>query len=116
MLIVEGLPKNFRQMGAGEDEEKNLKDMEAFWKVWDILKTEEGSKIKKGKELTASIEARAEAARKIVPSLGDNQREAEMPRRPWDGAWSDDDHEEDCGVDNDVGHQEVIWAMIILRL
>ena len=46
------------------------------------MKTEKGSKIKKGKELTASIEARAEAARKIVPSLGDNQREAEMPRRP----------------------------------
>ena len=39
-------------------------------------------KIKKGKELTASIEASAEAARNIVPSLGDNQREAEMPRRP----------------------------------
>ena len=47
-----------------------------------FLKTEEGSKIKKGKELTASIEESAEAARKMVPSLGDNQREAEMPRRP----------------------------------
>ena len=115
-MIIKGLPKNFRQMGAGEDEEKNLSDMEIFWKVWDILKTEEGSKIKKGKELTASIEARAEAARKIVPSLGDNQREAEMPRRPWDRAWSDDDHEEGGGGDNDVGHQEVIWAMIILWL
>ena len=51
-------------------------------KVSDILKTDEVSEIKKGKELTASIEARAEAARKIVPSLGDNQRDAEMPRRP----------------------------------
>ena len=47
-----------------------------------FLKTEGVSKIKKGKELTASIEESAEAARKIVPSLGDNQREAEMPRRP----------------------------------
>ena len=46
------------------------------------FETEEGSKIKKGKELTASIEESAEAARKMVPSLGDNQREAEMPRRP----------------------------------
>ena len=47
-----------------------------------FLKTEECSKIKKGKELTASIEESAEAARKMVPSLGDNQREAEMPKRP----------------------------------
>ena len=103
-------------MGAGEDEEKNLSDIETFWKVWDNLKTEEVSKIKKGKELTASIEESAEAARKMVPSLGDNQREAEMPKRPWDGAWSDEDHEKGGGVDNDGGHQEVIWAIIILWL
>ena len=46
------------------------------------MKTKEVSKIKKGKALTASTEESAEAARKMVPSLGDNQREAEMPRRP----------------------------------
>ena len=69
-------PENLSQVSARESEKKHLQ-----YKLYSSAMIKR--KIKMVNLITARIEAKAEARRKTVPSLGESHRAAEMPRRPW---------------------------------
>ena len=80
-MMIKISPENLSQVSARESEKKHLQ-----FKLYSsamIKRKIYKKKLKMVDLITARIEAKAEARRKTVPSLGESHREAEMPRRPW---------------------------------